>query len=331
MEAYPFQSNFTGYDDEGNPLYDRAVGASFIHAREKLFYKNGIFPNPSDNFQVIATDTMTVNVQPGACFIEGVTGIEEAVTPLTLEPAEDLTARTDIIVLRCDFVNRWIELAVKKGTTALTRTGNIYELKIAEITIPKMAQSVSQSAITDTRLSADCGIVSGAVTTVDTSTLFAEYQAKWQEVQQTMAANATAYNAWYDVFTTTAENLFNQRIDNFDAWFAEKKSQLHDANYFDFDNLAYRHGYTYSYTKVETTSQKSYTETLTNTLSQEVYATRESIKDANGNWTIRTVCSLLEIDTTETWTKENGTWKGEITPIQQPEEGGEDTEEGEIT
>ena len=42
------------------------------------------------------------------------------------------------MVLRCDFVNRWIELAVKTGTTELTRTGNIYELKLAEITVPKM-------------------------------------------------------------------------------------------------------------------------------------------------------------------------------------------------
>lgn len=319
MEAYPFQSNFTGYDEEGNPLYDRAVGASFIHAREKLFYTNGIFPNPSDNFQVTATDTLTVNVQPGACFIQGVTGIEEKITLLVLDPAEELTTRTDIIVLRCDFVNRWIELAVKKNTTALTRTGNIYELKIAEITIPKMAQSISQSAITDTRLSADCGIVTSTVTTVDTSTLFLEYAAKWAEVKATMAANATAYNAWYDVFTTTAESLFNQRIDNFDAWFAEKQSQLHDANYFDFDNLSYRHGYTYSYTKIENT----YTETLTNTLSQATYAERVSTKDEDGNWTIRTTCPLLEIDTTETWTKENGTWKGEITQTetQQPEEG----------
>ena len=36
MEAFPFQSNFTGYDDAGNPMYDRAVGAGFIHAKGYL-------------------------------------------------------------------------------------------------------------------------------------------------------------------------------------------------------------------------------------------------------------------------------------------------------
>lgn len=308
MEAFPFQSNFTGYDDAGNPQYDRAVGASFIHAKDKLYYTNGIFPNPSDNFQVMATDTMTINVQPGTCFIEGVTGIEDNVTLLTIEAAEELTARTDIVVLRCDFVNRWIEVAVKKGTTELTRNGNVWELKLAEVTVPKMAQSIAQSNITDTRLGTDCSVVTGAVTTVDTTTLFMEYAAKWEEVKATMAANESAYNAWYETFTTTAENLFNARIDNFDAWFAAKKAEIFDAKYFDFDNLIYRKGYTYSYSKADNV----YTETIKNTLSDEVYATRISTKTSSTEWTIQTICVDQEIDTMENWTKIDGTWKGVV-------------------
>lgn len=309
MEAFPFQSNFTGYDEAGNPKYDRAVGANFIHAKDKLYYTNGIFPNPSDNFQVMATDTMTVNVQPGTCFIEGVTGIEDNVTALVIETAEELTARTDIVVLRVDFVNRWIEVAIKKGTTALTRNGNVWELKLAEITIPKMAQSIAQSNITDTRLGADCGVVDSAVRSVDTTTLFAEYAAKWEEVKATMAANEVAYNVWYETFTTTAENLFNTRIDDYDAWFAAKKAEIFDAKYFDFDNLIYRAGYTYSYSKADNT----YTETIKNTLSNEVYATRVSTKASSTEWTIHTVCTVQEVDATEVWTKTDGIWKGVVT------------------
>lgn len=308
MEAFPFQSNFTGYDDAGNPKYDRAVGASFIHAKDKLYYSNGIFPNPSDNFQVLATDTMAVHIQPGTCFIEGVTGIEDNVTVLTIEQAEELTARTDTVVLRLDFVNRWIEVAVKKGTTELTRNGNVWELRLAEITVPKMVQSIAQSHITDTRLSADCGIVDCAVRSVDTATIFAEYTAKWEEVKATMAANETAYNAWYDTFTNTAETLFNARIADFDAWFAEKKAQIFDAKYFDFDNLAYRADYTYSYSKTDNV----YTETIAQTQSGEVYATRISTKVSSTQWTIHTVCTIQGIDITETWTKADEIWKGEI-------------------
>ena len=115
MEAFPFQSNFLGFDEAGNPKYDRAVGAEFMRDREKLFYTNGIFANPSDNFQVLNGTGMQIKVRPGVCFIEGVTGIEIEETTLPVSTAEELTARTDIVVLRCDFVNRWIELAVKTG------------------------------------------------------------------------------------------------------------------------------------------------------------------------------------------------------------------------
>ena len=151
MEAYPFQSKFTGYDEAGNPQYDRAVGADFLRSREKLYYKNGVFANPADNFQVVAGSGMQVSVKPGSCFIEGVTGIEKNSTALTIEPAEELINRIDIVVLRCDFVNRWIELVVKKGTTELTRTSDIYELELAEITVAKMATAIDQSAISDKR------------------------------------------------------------------------------------------------------------------------------------------------------------------------------------
>ena len=71
MEAFPFQSNFLGFDEAGNPKYDRAVGAEFMRDREKLFYTNGIFANPSDNFQVLNGTGMQVKVRPGTCFIEG--------------------------------------------------------------------------------------------------------------------------------------------------------------------------------------------------------------------------------------------------------------------
>lgn len=247
MEAYPFQSNFTGYDDAGNPLYDRAVGASFMHAREKLYYTNGIFPNPSDNFQVMATDTMNIHIQPGTCFIEGITGIEDSSTVLTIEQAEELTTRTDTVVLRCDFVNRWVEVAVKKGTAELTRNGNVWELKLAEITVPKMALSITQANIVDTRLGSECGVVTGAVTTVDTSTLFAEYYQRQQYFLQMMADNEAAYNAWYDLFQTTADadmarinQDFADKMEEIDDWEQAEIArfvQMYKDNQAEFDAL----------------------------------------------------------------------------------------------
>lgn len=306
MEAFPLQSNFLGYDEQGNPIYDRAVGADFMHEREKLFYTNGIFPNPSDNFQVMIASGMAVNVQPGTCFIQGVTGIEINKTALTIAPAEDLTNRTDSVVLRCDFVNRLIDVTVVKGTTTLTRNSNVWELKLAEITVPKMAISLSQSHITDTRLGAECGIVSGAVKTVDTKTLYQEYYTRWQEVKALMAKNEAAYSLWYEGFKAMAETTFGQRITDMDAWFAEYKQKIFDAKYFDFDNWAYRAGYTYeSLPKTITATEKVYTTNIINTATKAVYATKTETKNlATGVWVTHVVCAAMEIDVTATESKE---------------------------
>lgn len=319
MEAFPFQSNFLGFDEAGNPKYDRAVGAEFMRDREKLFYTNGIFANPSDNFQVLNGTGMQVKVRPGTCFIEGVTGIEIEETVLPLSTAEELTARTDIVVLRCDFVNRWIELAVKTGTTELTRTGNIYELKIAEITVPKMAIEIAQSNITDTRLSADCGRVVNTIEHLDTETLFNEYYARWQEVQQLMAENEAAYNLWYEGFKSAAAAALQERYDDwaeriaaFDSWFDYIKASVSEAQYFDFDNPTYKGGLEYSYTEAE--NPTVYTEYWKTTADDSVYATRTSTANADETqWTVVTVCETLEIHNTVVWAEQTDeTWKGEV-------------------
>lgn len=319
MEAFPFQSNFLGFDEAGNPKYDRAVGAEFMRDREKLFYTNGIFANPSDNFQVLNGTGMQVKVRPGTCFIEGVTGIEIEETVLPLSTAEELTARTDIVVLRCDFVNRWIELAVKTGTTELTRTGNIYELKLAEITVPKMVTEIGQSNITDTRLSAECGRVASTIEHLDTETLFNEYYARWQEVRQLMAENEAAYALWYEGFKALAQENLQERYDEwdsriaaFDSWFDSIKASVSEAQYFDFDNPTYKGGLEYSYTESE--DPTVYTEYWKTKADGSVYATRTSTANADETqWTVVTVCETLGIHNTVVWAEQtDGTWKGEV-------------------
>lgn len=326
MEAFPFQSNFMGYDDAGNPIYDRAVGSEFMRSREKLFYTNGVFANPGDNFQVLSNNGMTVLVRPGTCFIEGVTGIEINETVLTVETAEELTDRTDTVVLRCDFVNRWIELAINKGTTELTRTGNIYELKVAEIAVTKMATAITQSNITDMRLSEECGVVAVAVKHVDTETLFEEYYAYWEEVKQLMADNEAAYDLWYAGFKAAAnadleerkktwDDAYNERTASFDSWFTEARAAVAEAAQFDFDNPVYKDQMEYSYT--ESAETGVFTEQWAMTADGSVYATRTSTPNANETqWTIVTVCEALGINNTVVWTEqEDETWKGVVSNV----------------
>ena len=56
MRSGFFNSEIIGYDAENMPVYDRAEEASFFAKYFSQFISNGVFPNPSTNMQVLATD-----------------------------------------------------------------------------------------------------------------------------------------------------------------------------------------------------------------------------------------------------------------------------------
>ncbi len=78
------------------------------------------------------------------------------------------------MVLRLDSVGRSIKLAVIAGVAAktptapgLTRNADVYELGIADITIPQAATTVNAANVADTRLNtALCGLVNSLVSAV---------------------------------------------------------------------------------------------------------------------------------------------------------------------
>jgi hypothetical protein len=166
-----------------------------------VFYKNGVFANPSTNFQVTtsASTGLYVTVNPGICFIEGAIGIEESPREMQLQAANASYDRIDTIVARLDLSTevRSVDLYVLTGTAAttpvqpeLTTTGNIYELGLANIYIPATATSISLSRITDTRLdTARCGIVTCNPEVIDTTTVFENYQDYLEHIE-TILVNA---------------------------------------------------------------------------------------------------------------------------------------------
>lgn len=187
MRSFPFDSDVT-YDELGNPEYDRGADstilANFIH----LMFADGVFPNPSTGLQVTASsETMSVIVLPGNCMIQGRMGIEENNRTLVFEASGTSYDRIDSVVARLNTNHdyRDIDLYVIKGKESsspvvpeLTRTGGIYELRLANVFIAKNTTIISPERITDTRLNTeDCGIVTSNPNPVDTTTIFKQYQA----------------------------------------------------------------------------------------------------------------------------------------------------------
>lgn len=153
----------------------------------KNYYSNGVFPNPSTNFQVVADEGMQVVVRPGACLIEGATGYETEDRTMVVQAA-GATDRIDSVVLRLnDNIDyRDIDLYVIKGNSSseppeLTRTGGVYEIGLANLYVSANSSTITTERITDTRLvTARCGYAM-PVQEFDTTALFDQLQAQVNE------------------------------------------------------------------------------------------------------------------------------------------------------
>nr|DAT65588.1 MAG TPA: Receptor Binding Protein [Caudoviricetes sp.] len=159
--SYPFESKNTGTPTD--PIYDRAITAEDERHFNKLRYKNGIFIESTSNndLQVVPGNGMSVVVKPGGCHIEGALGYNDNDITLTLEPSNSSLPRIDRVVLRFNTSVdvRSIMAYVKTGTMSqnpqppeLTQQDNLYELGLADITIPKGATYISATNIRDTRM-----------------------------------------------------------------------------------------------------------------------------------------------------------------------------------
>ena len=170
MKYFPFDSNITGYDNEGYPIYDRPADSSLLRGVISQFVSTGIFPT-TDCFKVEASEGMLVTVKPGSAVINGVTAMEETTRTLTVQSSDDTYDRIDTVVLRYnnDISVRSIDLYVLEGTPAatptpptLTRQTDYYELGLANIYIPVNSAVISDERITDTRTDEErCGYAKG--------------------------------------------------------------------------------------------------------------------------------------------------------------------------
>lgn len=192
---------------------DRKYNANRFAEYFATFIGNGVFPNPSDNLQVVANDDMTVTVKAGKAWINGYIIINDDDYILDIEPADGVLSRIDRIVARYGVVDREIRLEARQGNFAsspvaptLQRDADAYELGIANILVSNGVISISQSNITDLRLNTElCGIVHGTVDQVDTTSIFNQYQ------------------AWFNSITDGTEQQIadwqQQQHDDFMIWF----------------------------------------------------------------------------------------------------------------
>lgn len=170
MISFPFDSEVT-YEADGTPVYDRGSDSSILSQFFGLMFSDGVFATPEDGLLVTtSTNDMSVTVRPGNCMIQGHMAIEAYERTLVFEASGTSNDRIDAVVARLNINHdyRDIDLYVIKGTEdaspvppALTRVGGIYEIRLANVYIPKNTSIITTDRITDTRkIEDECGTVS---------------------------------------------------------------------------------------------------------------------------------------------------------------------------
>ncbi|MGG3888651.1 hypothetical protein [Metabacillus fastidiosus] len=222
---------------------DRRYKAEDFAAYFATFIGNGIFPNPSTGFQVIAgNNSMTVALRAGKAWIHGYYIVNDADYNLTVDAADSALNRIDRVVLQLNYFNRSIMPIIKKGAyatspvaPALKRDADAYELALADVHVGKGALVITQANITDLRLNTSlCGIAHGVVNQADTTTIFNQYQSWFDQYSN---LKATEFNTWKnnlqtDMITWIEEqeaaflSWKNKEVTDFSAWSTQQKDEF---------------------------------------------------------------------------------------------------------
>ena len=179
---------FDAVYDSDTGTYDRTYSAEDFSTYLKGIVSDGIVANVGDQLRVSATAGMNVLVGSGRMFIDSRWMSNDAVVTLAINPSHATLNRKDIVVVRLDYIERQISIAVHAGTPAssptapvIARNGTCYEMELAEIYIKAGATAITAANITDKRHNEKvCGYVVGLVDHIKTEGLWSQLQANFE-------------------------------------------------------------------------------------------------------------------------------------------------------
>lgn len=188
---------------------DRVYNADTFNNYFEGLVSDGVFANHLDGFKVTAAGGLSVSVGSGRAIVGNKWVKNDASVSLSLTAAHVTLNRYTKICLRADESARTVSLLAVDGDPASSpvkpdpiRTGTQYEIILAYVYVAAGAAAITAVNIEDTRANSDvCGFVAGLVQQVDTSDLFTQYEAAYEE-------QLDAMHDWQD-----------EKEDDFDSWF----------------------------------------------------------------------------------------------------------------
>ena len=181
----PITEEYTGW-------WDRDYTAKQFMDYFKLFIGNGVFGSPTNQCRVIPGTGLSVIITPGWAFINGAWYHNDSNKILAVPSNGGYNNRYDSVRLRYDDSTRTILGLYFAEDLELVRGETIYDLELAEITIPPASVEVPTSNIVDKRTDESvCGLVKGLMEIETTADLFAQYEAIFNEWFDTVKDQVT--------------------------------------------------------------------------------------------------------------------------------------------
>lgn len=170
LESFPFDSRADGYDDDGYPVYDRAVGALLLRSIFREFFSDGVFPQPADSLKIArASSGIAVTVSPGFFIIDGgIGGIPLDSDPVTLTLSDSAPQGNTCygIMLRLDDRSEYRSayIRVAQGGTGSSPTPpapdqstvGVYEYRLGYVVVPNGATDMTGATIHNEKGQAMC-------------------------------------------------------------------------------------------------------------------------------------------------------------------------------
>lgn len=223
------QSGFFNALKNSNGTYDVKYNANDYSNNMAAIISNGVRRSGDDDLAVVSAGGLALKVKVGRAWINGRwywNDAEYTAFSVPTPPTGD-NSRIDRVILRLNTAidGRSIKLAYLQGTPsgspsapALTRSGSIYEIALADIRVPAAATSINSSNITDQRANKDlCGWITTPVGYDDYFTSLDNQFNSWLAVVKDELASKTMYREYHQRITVQAAGTtFTFSIPQFD-------------------------------------------------------------------------------------------------------------------
>lgn len=190
---------------------DRKYNAETMSKYFSGIISKGVLQKYGNLFSVESAGGMVITIGTGKAFFSDGKYIENTQPfNLTLEASDVVLNRIDRVVLRNNKAQgvRSASVVIKKGTPAtnpqppnLITSDTIEELAIADIKVNKLAETITQSNIINTKPDNTlCGYVTGIIDQVETTELYKQYETAYKEFQD---KSKKEFEDWFNLIKET--------------------------------------------------------------------------------------------------------------------------------